>query len=133
MAIASAVILPTWRSLDDAAEQTGISRRTLTRWVSEGKLRAYSRAGDRKRYIDLDEMRKLQQLEPVKTRDELKVRLTILVENLEASRTYDRTADTEELRGVVHQLRAYGIDTYDRGTAMQIKRAEQLLSAGKTR
>jgi hypothetical protein len=37
----------------------------MTRWVAEGKLRAYSRAGDRKRYVDLDEIRKLQQLRPV--------------------------------------------------------------------
>jgi excisionase family DNA binding protein len=65
MAIASASILPTWRSLDDAADQTGIGRRTLSRWVSDGKLRAYSRAGDRKRYVDLDDIRKLQELRPV--------------------------------------------------------------------
>jgi excisionase family DNA binding protein len=67
MAIASAAILPTWRSLDEAAEQTGIGRRTLTRWVSEGKLRAYARAGDRKRYVDLDDIRKLQELAPIET------------------------------------------------------------------
>lgn len=65
MAIASASILPTWRSLDEAAEQTGVSRRTLTRWISAGKLRAYSRAGDRKRYVDLDDLRKLQELRPI--------------------------------------------------------------------
>jgi excisionase family DNA binding protein len=64
MAIASA-LMPTWRSLDDAAAQTGISRRTLTRWVAEGKLRAYKRAGDRRRYVDLDDLRKLQELKPV--------------------------------------------------------------------
>jgi len=65
MAIASAAILPTWRSLDEAAAQTGISRRTLTRWISEGKLRAYSRAGDRRRYVDLDDIRELQKLKPI--------------------------------------------------------------------
>ena len=65
MAIASVAILPTWRSLDDAAKQTGISRRSLTRWVAEGKLKAYSRAGDRKRYVDLEDIRKLQQLRPI--------------------------------------------------------------------
>jgi excisionase family DNA binding protein len=64
MAIASA-LMPTWRSLDEAAKQTGVSRRTLTRWVAEGKLRAYKRAGDRRRYVDLDDLRKLQQLRPV--------------------------------------------------------------------
>jgi len=64
MAIASRLV-PTWRSLDDAAKQTGISRRTLTRWVSDGKLRAYSRAGDRRRYVDLDDLKKLQELRPI--------------------------------------------------------------------
>ena len=64
MAIASR-LMPTWRSLDEAAKQTGISRRTLTRWVSEGKLRAYARAGDRKRYVDLDDIRELQKLRPI--------------------------------------------------------------------
>jgi hypothetical protein len=125
-------LVPTWRSLDDAAAQSGVSRRTLNRWIADGRLRVYSRAGDRKRYVDIDEIRKLQQLEPVKTRDELKVRLTVLLENLEAGRTYDRAADMDELRGVVHRLRAHGIDTYDKGTASQIKRADRLLSAGKT-
>src|SRR5438045_2191517 len=109
MAIASAAILPTWRSLDEAAEQTGVSRRTLTRWISDGKLRAYSRAGDRKRYADLDDIQKLQQLEPVLTRDQLKVRLTVLVQDLEADRTDDRGRDLDELRGVVRQLSAHGI------------------------
>jgi excisionase family DNA binding protein len=65
MALALAFV-PTWRSLDDAAQQTGISRRTLTRWISEGKLTAYSRAGDRRRYVDLDHIRKLQELRPLR-------------------------------------------------------------------
>jgi excisionase family DNA binding protein len=64
MAVTFAFV-PTWRSLDDAAKQTGISRRTLTRWVSEGKLTAYSRAGDRRRFVDLDDIRKLQELRPI--------------------------------------------------------------------
>jgi len=58
-------LVPTWRSMEDAATETGIGRRTLTRWVSEGKLRAYTRAGDRKRYVDLEDIRKLQELRPV--------------------------------------------------------------------
>ena len=64
MAIASRLV-PTWRTLDEAAAQTGISRRTLTRWISEGRFRAYSRAGDRRRFVDLDDIRKLQELRPV--------------------------------------------------------------------
>jgi len=51
--------------MDEAARDSGISRRTLTQWVSDGKLRAFRRAGDRKRYVDLDDIRKLQQLRPV--------------------------------------------------------------------
>ena len=57
--------VPTWRSLDEAAQQTGIGRRTLSRWVSQGKLTAYARAGDRRRFVDLDDIRKLQELRPL--------------------------------------------------------------------
>jgi len=64
MAVASRLV-PTWRTMDEAARESGISRRTLTQWVSDGKLRAFRRAGDRKRYVDLDDIRKLQQLRPV--------------------------------------------------------------------
>ena len=68
MAIASRLV-PTWRTLDEAAKQTGVSRRTLTRWVSEGRLRAYKRAGDRRRYVDLDDLRKLRELTPIDTQE----------------------------------------------------------------
>ena len=51
--------------MDDAARDSGVSRRTLTQWVSDGKLRAYRRAGDRKRYVDLDDIKQLQKLRPV--------------------------------------------------------------------
>lgn len=64
MAVASR-LMPTWRTMDDAARDSGISRRTLTQWVSDGKLRAYRRAGDRKRYVDLDDIKQLQKLQPV--------------------------------------------------------------------
>jgi len=57
--------MPTWRSLDEAAKQSGVSRRTLNRWISDRKLRVYTRAGDRKRYVDLDDIKQLQKLRPV--------------------------------------------------------------------
>jgi len=64
----------TWRTLDDAARQTGISRRTLTRWISQGRLRAYTVAGDLHRYVDLDEIEKMRQPKPIepksKTREQ---------------------------------------------------------------
>jgi excisionase family DNA binding protein len=57
--------VPTWRALDDAAQQVGVSRRTLTRWISEGKLTAYRIAGDRRRYVDMDDIKRLREPEPL--------------------------------------------------------------------
>ncbi len=115
--------------MDEAARQGGLGRRTLTRWVSEGKLRAYYAPGDRKRYVDMDEIAKARERRPVQlTRDQLKVRLVRLVENLEAGRTTDPIGDRAELKEVVSSLEAFGMDTFDRGTASQIKRAKALLS-----
>lgn len=55
----------TWRSLNDAAKQSGISRRTLTRWISEKRLTAYRIAGDRRRFVDLDEIKQLRKPKPL--------------------------------------------------------------------
>ncbi len=55
----------TWRSLDDAAKQSGISRRTLTRWISEKRLTAYRIAGDRRRYVDMDDIKQLRKPKPL--------------------------------------------------------------------
>jgi excisionase family DNA binding protein len=57
--------MPTWRHLDDAAREGGISRRTLNRWIEQGRLRVYRVPGDRRRMVDLDEVRKLRQPELV--------------------------------------------------------------------
>jgi excisionase family DNA binding protein len=64
MAIASRAVA-TWRSLDDAAKATKVSRRTISRWVREGKLRAYTIAGDRRRFVDLDEIKRLREPKPL--------------------------------------------------------------------
>jgi len=53
--------MPRLKALDDAAAQSGVHRRTLQRWLNDGSLTAYRIAGDRKRYIDLDELEKLRQ------------------------------------------------------------------------
>lgn len=53
--------MATWRSLDDAAKQTGIGRRTLSRWISQGRIKGYTIAGDRRRFVDLDEIKKLRE------------------------------------------------------------------------
>lgn len=52
--------MATWRTLDEAANQVGISRRTLQRWISEGRVHSYTIAGDRRTWVDLDEVRKLR-------------------------------------------------------------------------
>jgi excisionase family DNA binding protein len=61
--------MATWKTLDDAARQLGIGRRTLTRWISEGKLTGYTIAGDRRRYVDMDEVKKLRQPKPLPHED----------------------------------------------------------------
>jgi excisionase family DNA binding protein len=58
--------MATWRHLDDAAREEGVSRRTLNRWIEQGRLRVYRVPGDRRRMVDLDEIKKLRRPEPVK-------------------------------------------------------------------
>ena len=53
--------MPTWRYLDDAAEQAGISRRTLNRLIASGRLKVYRVPGDRRRMVDMDELKKVRQ------------------------------------------------------------------------
>lgn len=55
--------MPSLRSLDDAAREVGVSRRLLQRWISEGKLQAYRIAGDRRRFIDIDQLNRLRKPE----------------------------------------------------------------------
>lgn len=64
--------MPSLRSLDDAAREVGISRRLLQRWISEGKLQAYRIAGDRRRFVDIEQLNRLRKPEklPRKRRTE---------------------------------------------------------------
>ena len=62
-------LMPTWRTLDNAAKEAGISRRTISKWVSQGKLRLYARAGDRKHYVDLDEIEKLREFRAIEPKE----------------------------------------------------------------
>jgi excisionase family DNA binding protein len=57
--------MATWRTLDDAAAQLKIGRRTLTQWISDGKIKAYTIAGDRRRWVDLDEIKELRTPKPI--------------------------------------------------------------------
>lgn len=56
--------MPRWRTLDVAARQAGVSRRTLQRWVKAGRLTAYSVAGDPHTYLDLDAIEELRKPTP---------------------------------------------------------------------
>ncbi len=52
--------MPTWRTFEDAAREVGVGSRTLRRWVAEGRLKAYTIAGDRHRYVDMEELERLR-------------------------------------------------------------------------
>lgn len=56
--------MPTWRTLDDAARQSTVSKRTLQRWIKQGLLRRYRIMGDTRAYVDLDEIEKLKEPRP---------------------------------------------------------------------
>lgn len=53
--------MPTLRTVEATAKAEKISARQLHRWVAEGKLKRWKIEGDRKLYLDLDELRKLRQ------------------------------------------------------------------------
>jgi hypothetical protein len=59
------------KSLDDAPKTLKISRRQLQRWISAGRITRYKSEGDRKVYVDLDEVRKLRKPRPVPPRAKL--------------------------------------------------------------
>jgi excisionase family DNA binding protein len=64
MGIAS-VNMPNVKSLDDAARLAGVHRRTIQRWLGDGLLTPYRIPGDRKRYVDLDELSRLRAPQPL--------------------------------------------------------------------
>jgi excisionase family DNA binding protein len=51
----------------EAARQLGVSRRTLTRWITAGRVKAYGIAGHKRRYVDMDELRRLRELKPIES------------------------------------------------------------------
>jgi len=57
--------MPTIKSLDEAGRLTGVSRRLIQKWLGGKRLTAYSIAGDRRRFVDLDEIKKLREPRPL--------------------------------------------------------------------
>lgn len=65
MSVVDLAAMPSLRSLGEAAEVTGVSRRLLQKWVSDGKLKRWKIEGDRKLYVDLDAIKKLREPKPI--------------------------------------------------------------------
>jgi len=61
--------MATIKSLDEAARASGVSRRLLQKWLREKRLIAYSIAGDRRRFVDLDEIKKLREPKPLPSKE----------------------------------------------------------------
>lgn len=52
--------MPRVMTLDEAAKATRTSRRTIQRWLAEGLLSPYRLPGDKRRYVDPAEIRRLK-------------------------------------------------------------------------
>jgi excisionase family DNA binding protein len=61
--------MPRIKPLDEAARLSVVGRRTLQRWLGEGRLTAYRIAGDKRRFVDVDEIEKLRRPEPLPRRE----------------------------------------------------------------
>jgi len=64
MAIASPV-MPAVKTIDEAARQLKLSRRTIQRWLTEGKITGYRIEGDRRRFVDPIEIKRLREPQPL--------------------------------------------------------------------
>jgi hypothetical protein len=60
--------MPSLRTLDDAARQAKVSRRLLQVWLASGALKRWQVPGDRHRFVDLDEVKRLMQPRVVEPR-----------------------------------------------------------------
>jgi excisionase family DNA binding protein len=61
MTVIDLATMSTIKSLDEAARASGVSRRLIQKWLGEKRLTAYSIAGDRRRFVDVDEIKKLRE------------------------------------------------------------------------
>jgi len=66
--------MPTLKTLDEVAKLSipvagrgslRVSRRLLQQWLQQGKLKGWRIEGDKRRFVDLDEVKKLMQPRPV--------------------------------------------------------------------
>lgn len=60
--------MPTWKTLDEAAKQSGVSRRQIQRWIAEERLVGYKAPGDRHLYVDMNALAKFRKYQPLPPR-----------------------------------------------------------------
>lgn len=53
--------MPNLKSIDEAAKIAKVSRRLLQQWMTETKLKRWKVPGDRRRFVDMDEIRRLKE------------------------------------------------------------------------
>ena len=53
--------MPKVLALDEAAKRIGVSRRTLQRWLAEGRIKRFRVAGDRRVFVDPEEIERLRE------------------------------------------------------------------------
>jgi DNA-binding transcriptional MerR regulator len=54
------------KTLDEVSRELGIPRRTLQTWLVLRKITPYKIEGDRRRYLDVDEVRRLREPRPLR-------------------------------------------------------------------
>jgi excisionase family DNA binding protein len=58
--------MATWRTIEETARDIEVHRRTIDRWIADGKLKAYKIEGDRRHYVDADAVERLRKPKPVR-------------------------------------------------------------------
>ncbi len=74
MSVISFAAMPTLKTLDEVSRLripvkgrgvVRVSRRLLQQWLQEGKLKRWRIEGDRRRFVDMDEVHKLLEPRPI--------------------------------------------------------------------
>jgi excisionase family DNA binding protein len=57
-------------TVDDVAQETGVSRETIFRLIRKHKIETYKQLGDRRTYVNRGDIRPLIGMQPRRSRDE---------------------------------------------------------------
>jgi hypothetical protein len=61
MAIGSLALMPTLKPITEAVRLAKVSRRLLNQWLKEGRIKKWKIEGDRRGYVDMQEIERLKQ------------------------------------------------------------------------